>query len=509
MTSQLPTTLYRAAQLRELDRLAIERQQLPATNLMERAGSAAFTHLRQRWPKARRISVLCGIGNNAGDGFVVARLAHTAGLEVELLQLGNRDRLRSDARYHAELWQTLGGELLRFERINPRTEVIVDALFGTGLEREVTGTWATAIHAINQHPAAVLALDLPSGLHADHGRIMGTAVKADSTITFIGLKPGMFTGEGPEQCGEIQFNDLGLAPALYREVAVAAYRDGWHEAGYDGNLRLPPRRRTAHKGDHGHLLVIGGDSGLSGAPRLAAEAALRSGCGLVTLATHPDHARYLNATRPELMIHPVEHPRQLKTLLQRAQVIVIGPGLGQSAWSHALWQAVIDLPQPKIVDADALNLLAAAPCHRNDWILTPHPGEAARLLAISAAEIQDQRFQAIHRLQQRYGGIVILKGPGTLISSPAESVPLLCSQGNPGMASGGMGDLLAGLIGSLVAQKLDLTTAARLAVLLHATAADYTAERLGQRGLLASDLLPELQRLVNVGGGGEMRDARC
>ncbi len=491
-TDNLPHALYRAEQVRELDRITIEEHGIPGLILMQRAGAAAFRLLQRRWPEASRIAVLCGIGNNGGDGFVVARLALEAGLEVALLQLGDPARIRGDALTCARAFEAAGGGVMPFETLPKEIDLVVDGVFGTGLEREVTGRWRQALEAVNAHPAPVLALDIPSGLQSDSGQVLGVALRATATITFIGLKQGMLTGDGPDCCGEISFDALEIPAVIYSREILAARRLDWRQQA----TLLSPRRRTAHKGDYGHLLVVGGEQGYSGAVRMAAEAAARAGAGLVSIATRPGHAPLLNLTRPELMCHGVDTPAQLEPLLQRASVVAVGPGLGQGEWSRALLERTFRSGLPLVVDADALNLLARAPTRRDDWVLTPHPGEAARLLGCSTGEVQADRFQSLSRLQQRYGGVAVLKGAGTLLLGPSKRPPGVCSDGNPGMASGGMGDVLTGIIGGLLAQGFDGEVAATLGVCLHAAAADRAAAA-GERGLLASDLMPEIRRLVN------------
>ncbi len=494
LNETLPVDLYRAAQVRELDRTAIENFEIPGLTLMERAGSAAYRLLRTKWPEVQDITVVCGTGNNGGDGFVVARLALQDGVAVRVLQLGDPDKLSGDAKHNADLFMALGGEVIPLTSVPEQTEVIVDGVFGTGLEREVSGDWADALGAINEHWAPVLALDIPSGLHSDSGKVLGIAVKADATISFIGLKQGLFTGDGPEQCGELHFNDLEVPSGVYSGQIPSAARVSWDALG----CRITPRSRTAHKGDFGHLLVIGGAPGFSGAVRMAAEAAVRCGAGLVSVATSPEHAVQLNMARPELMCHGVEGPKQLKQLLQRANVVAIGPGLGRSKWAMRLLGYVLECKLPLVLDADALNLLAYEPMRRDDWILTPHPGEAARLLGCSVAEIQSDRFQSVRKLQHKYGGVVVLKGAGTLIQAGPKRATGLCTDGNPGMASGGMGDVLTGVIGSILAQGYAQELAASMGVCLHAKAADIAAKG-GERGLLASDLMPIIRALMNPG----------
>lgn len=491
--SQLPHNLYTAAQVRRLDQLAISRHNIPGITLMERAGVVSFSVLRKRWPAVQRIAVLCGTGNNGGDGFVLARLAREAGIKVDVLQLGDPARISGEAALARDSLRGTDVEYRLFEGQSLRDyELLVDALLGTGLSGDVGEPWATAIAHINDSGRPVLALDIPSGVHADSGHILGCAVRAAVTVSFIGLKQGMFTGDGVACCGRVVFSGLQVPTAIYQEVPPSSQRisrDLLEE-------HLPPRPLDTHKGHCGHVLVIGGAPGMSGAARMAAEAAARAGTGLVSVATHPAHAAVLNQGRPELMVHAVDSARQLPPLVQKATVIALGPGLGQDPWAQDLYQAAMHCGKPLVVDADALNLLAREEVSkRDDWVLTPHPGEAARLLERSSRAVQDDRFAAVLELQQRYGGVAVLKGAGTLVASDSLAISL-CSHGNPGMASGGMGDVLTGLIAGLMAQGLSAAVAAQLGVYVHARAGDEGA-RLGERGLLAADLLPFIHRLVN------------
>jgi NAD(P)H-hydrate epimerase len=371
-------------------------------------------------------------------------------------------------------------------------DLIIDALLGTGLDRPVEGLMAEAIEAINTAGVPVIAADIPSGLSADTGCALGSAVRADVTVTFIGLKQGLFTADGPDHCGRLLFEDLHVPHAIYGHQPASLRRIDYVSQG-DG---LAARRRNAHKGDFGHVLVVGGRDGMAGAVRLAGEAALRVGAGLVSLATHPSHAHSIAAARPELICHGVDHPAQLIALLQQASVLVVGPGLGQDAWGQALLASLVESSLPMVLDADALNLLAQEPMRSDKWVLTPHPGEAARMLGVSSGQIQQDRFAAIAKLQANYGGVLVLKGCGSLILD-GEGDLSLCSDGNPGMASAGMGDVLSGVIAGLIAQGLSLGEAARIGVCLHAHAGDLAA-REGERGLLASELFSHLRRLVNL-----------
>lgn len=491
--SVLPRNLYRTVQVREMDRMAIDEHGIPGIVLMERAGDAAWNHMSRRWPDARRVAVLCGSGNNGGDGFIVARQASATGLDVRVFCTRRPEELAGDARLAADALQQASVTIEPLEAADLHgMDVVVDALLGTGLDREVSEPVSGAIDAINRSDCRVLALDVPSGLDSERGCVLGRAVKADATVTFVALKQGLFTGDGPDCCGELAFADLSVPPDVYASVVAVARR-----VDYDlvRGLLPPQRPRNAHKGLYGHVLVVGGDYGFAGAVRMTAEAAARVGSGLVSVATRPEHALLIPVARPELMARGIGSPEALAPLLERAGVIAVGPGLGNSDWSAALFSRILETGAQLVVDADGLNLLARDPLKRNDWILTPHPGEAARLLGCTSAEVQKDRFAAANQLRQRYGGTCVLKGCGTVIAASG-ALPAVCSEGNPGMASGGQGDVLTGIIAGLLAQDLDPGDAALLGVCLHAAAGDRAA-RDGERGLLAGDLVPWLRRLMN------------
>ena len=489
----LPTALYRADQVRELDRLAIREQGIEGYALMEQAGHSAWEILRSYWPHARQIAVVCGTGNNGGDGYVLARLALESEFKVSLLALGDPKALKGDARMAYEGFSSKSDDGVNsYSRdLLDGVDVIVDAMLGTGLDREVSGDYREVIEDINQSGIPVLAMDIPSGLNADTGAIMGAAICAGITVTFVGLKQGMFTGQGMTCCGRICFSDLAIPEQVYQQLEPAATRIDYAAL----SQLLPPRARHAHKGDNGHVLVVGGDYGYAGAARMAAEAAARSGAGLVSLATRPEHAAAVPLAVPEIMARAVEKATDLKPMLERATVVAVGPGLGQSEWSSRLLAYVLESKLPLVVDADALNLIARDPVYSDKWVLTPHPGEASRMLQTTTGEITAGRFGAVRALQEKYGGVIVLKGSGTLVADDKDIH--LCSGGNPGMASGGMGDVLTGIIAGLLAQGIALVDAARLGVCLHAAAADAVAATEGERGLLATDLMPRLHKLVN------------
>ncbi|MFN3843935.1 MAG: NAD(P)H-hydrate dehydratase [Rehaibacterium terrae] len=490
MPATLP--LYRAQDARAIDRRAIEGLGVPAFELMSRAGAAAWRLLRERWPQARRIGVACGPGNNGGDGYVLARLAHEGGCRVELVAL--QPPRTAEARQAAAEWQAAGGRTQVFEAGLPEVDLWVDALFGIGLTRAPEGAARELIEAINAAAVPVLALDTPSGVDADGGHVPGAAVRATSTLCFIAAKRGLHTGAALDHVGEVVLDPLALPPTAFEGTPPAARLlrpaalQRW----------LPRRARDSHKGRYGHVLCVGGDLGLGGAVRLCAEAALRAGAGLVSVATRTEHVAAILAARPEAMTRGIEDAGDFTPLLERASVLALGPGLGLGDWGWSLWTAALRSGKPAVLDADALNLLAG----QQTWalpagcVLTPHPGEAARLLDAAPGEIQRDRFAAAEALAAQYGAVVVLKGAGTVVAAP-EEVPCVIAAGNPGMASGGMGDVLTGTIAALLAQGLSAFDAACAGALLHAAAGDAAAREGGERGLLPSDLFAPLRRLAN------------
>jgi NAD(P)H-hydrate epimerase len=491
---RLPHAIHSAAQVRALDEHEIRVHGTPGYALMKRAGEASLRMLRVRWPTARTLAVACGAGNNGGDGYVLARFARAAGLAVLVLAVTDPVRLAGDARL---AWQDCVASGVAVEPFSAAAlapaDVVVDAVLGTGLGGDVRGGAAEALQAINASGRPVLALDLPSGLCADTGHPRGVAVRADATVTFVGLKTGLFLGDGPDHVGTLYFDDLGVrppdpppVPRLERiaeeEIAAA----------------LPRRPRSAHKGSFGSVVVVGGGPGMPGAAALAGEAALRVGAGRVTVLAAPGSAAAIASRRPELIVHAVDEGPALRAALEGADVIAAGPGLGRGEWGRAMLAAVLEYrAAPLVMDADALNLLAdgVAGAPRSDWVLTPHPGEAARLLGSTTAAVQADRLGALESLCARWGGVVVLKGAGTLVGA-AGRVTAYCERGNPGMAVPGMGDVLTGAIAGILGQCRDPWRAARVSVLVHALAGDSEA-RAGQRGMLAGEVARGLRHWVN------------
>ena len=496
--SKLAGFAYTPQNVRELDRIAIHEVGIPGYELMSRAGRAAFIAAVDRFPDARRWHVLCGAGNNAGDGYIIARLARQSGCEVTVSALGDPIRLSGDAgRAYREFLKSGGAAMPFKESCLDDADLLVDAMLGTGLDRPLQGVYLAAVKTVSQTSAPVVAVDIPSGLNGLNGEVMGAAVRAQLTVTFVGLKQGFFVGRGPDHIGELVFDDLDVPFAAVREVpaSLRVYRQ------QNLNRLLPVRERTAHKGDFGHVLVVGGNIGMAGAARMAGEAALRAGAGLVTVATRPENVAAINGQRPELMCCGVAKPRDLTDVLKRATVIALGPGLGQDLWAASLVRRLLRTPQPKVIDADALNEIARKkPKRRDDWILTPHPGEAARLLRSDTAAIQSDRMTAVAELARLYGGAVVLKGCNTLIAG-ADNCTTVIPAGNPGMASAGMGDVLTGIIAGVLAQTSGrkLVGSAAAGAYLHACAGDAAAET-GERGIIATDLLTYLKPCLNDSG---------
>jgi len=489
----LPKTLYSAEQTRQLDKILIEQQNISATELISHAASAALSVIQHQWPNISSVCIICGGGNNGADGITLAIKAKQSGYKVSVYQLANSDNQSAETQYAIKKAHETGIEIYPYQDNIDSCDLIVDAIFGTGINRAISGCYEAVIKHVNRLTEPVLSLDIASGIDANNGSVLGCAIKADATISFIGLNAGLFSNDATTHTGEVFFNDLATPDAVYAMVSPYAERIVIDDYQY----LLAPRDRNSHKGHFGHLAIVGGNDGMTGAVRLAAEAAARTGSGLITIATRKHHQALINQTRPELMCRGIETADDVEHLSSLITVLSIGPGLGQDDWAQQIFAQCIQTTHPKVIDADALNLLSQSPQKNDKWVLTPHPGEAARLLNCSTAEIQANRFDAVKQLHANYGGVIVLKGAGTLIYDGKHPIKV-SNYGNPGMSSGGMGDVLTGIIGSLIGQKLPLFDAACLGVILHGMAADKSALEHGERGMLAMDLMPHLRHLVNL-----------
>lgn len=485
--------LYTVSQIRELETLAMESQGISEATLMQTAGETAFQQCHSLHPSASRYLIVCGPGNNGGDGYVFARAAKLAGFTVSIKQLASPPE--QGAAHDAYLACEQANIPIDNQATLPlpdEYDVLVDAIFGIGLQRPITGTFATIIKAMNTHSAPIFAIDTPSGVNADNGKTLGETVRALHTMTFIGNKLGFYLGEAREYAGEIIVSNCQISDDEFAKVMPIAERLDWQ----DPQFHLSPRPRTAHKGDFGHVLVVGGNYGYAGAAAMSAFAAARAGAGLVSVATRPEHATNLFTQHPELMAHAMHDPNEIDKLIERATVLVVGPGLDKDEWAKRLAEKCFQSTKPLVVDADALGFLPNYTPREFTTIITPHPGEAGRLLGTDSKAVQADRYQAIQDLLRQFNAITILKGANTLIQAPGE-VLKVCDAGNPGMATGGMGDVLSGVIAGLLAQGSEPWHATQMAVLCHAIAGDRASRAHGQRGLVATDLLPHIQDLVN------------
>ncbi|CAN5664852.1 bifunctional ADP-dependent NAD(P)H-hydrate dehydratase/NAD(P)H-hydrate epimerase [soil metagenome] len=492
--------LHDTAALRMVERRAGAASAGGAGRLMQCAGLAAWQHLLQHWPQAHRITVACGPGNNGGDGYVLARHARAAGREVRVLRLPAHAPRSALAQEACQAYLEAGGRVDDFNGDLDDSDLVVDALFGIGLSRAPDGPTEQLITAINAAGVDVFALDAPSGVDVERGCVPGEAVFATRTLEFLAAHAGLRTGEALEHVGDVSLAALDVAADAWAGIVPIAHL----LCAADLATLQQPRRRNAHKGDGGHVLCIGGDDGKGGAILLAAEAALRAGSGLVSVATRAQHVPALLARRPEAMALAVDSATDLGPLVAAAGVIAVGPGLGQGRWGGELLTAALAAGMPLVLDADALNLLALArgtTCALPQaCVLTPHPGEAARLLGCTTAQVQADRYGAARALCAAWGCAVVLKGAGTLVAAPGShgrTEIAVIGAGNPGMAVGGMGDVLTGTIAALLARGFDAFAAARFGALLHAAAGDRAAAEGGERGLLPADLMLPLRRLSN------------
>jgi NAD(P)H-hydrate epimerase len=484
----MPDVLYSAAQVRALDGALISAG-TDGFELMQRAAHATWRALRRHWPQARRITVLAGHGNNAGDGYLMAVLARRAGWAVSVLAVGDTSRLVGDAALALAEAKAESVPIKPWVADAEINGIVVDALLGTGLSGDVRGPYVEAIESINASGLPVIAVDIPSGLCADTGQVLGVAVKADLSVTYIGLKIGLFTGRAADLVGTLVFDDLQADGAIVATISGVARRLTSQNV-----PALRQRQPSAHKGLFGRVLVIGGDHGMGGASLLSAESALRSGAGMVSLATRSEHVAAALARLPEVMTTGIHSANQLIGGVEAASVLAVGPGLGQGRWGRSLLSVAASAARPQVWDADALNLLAAGRATLpQGCIITPHPGEAARLLACSTAQVQADRLAAVKQLAKQYSAVCVLKGAGSLIADPQGRVSL-CDHGHPAMATAGLGDVLAGLLAALLAQGLAPFDAACLGVWLHARAGEQQGKK--GRGLAAADLIPTIRQLL-------------
>ncbi|MFH2010892.1 MAG: NAD(P)H-hydrate dehydratase [bacterium] len=502
-----------ADEMRELDRITIEELGIPGVVLMEVAGRGVAEVVQELAPTlvGWRVAIVCGAGNNGGDGYVVARHLALRGAEVQLLLLAPRDRIRGDALRNLEVaeklqlpmeWLEDDGAVEGLATRLAEFDCVVDALLGTGLSSDVRGRYRLVVEAINAARVLTVAVDIPSGLSADTAQPLGVAVEADVTVTFAQPKVGLVSHPGVEYAGDVHVVDIGIPGDLVSRLGVRCHL--LEER--DVSAVVPTRRLGGHKGTYGHVLAVAGSPGKTGAAVLCARAAARVGAGLVTVAVPEDAQQAVAAQSLETMtevytadsgsIDPDACLERLAALCRGKQALVVGPGIpNQPEMLEVLRELLSDAVIPVVLDADGLNLVARAPALLDQvtapLVLTPHPGEMARLLGREIAEVQADRVKTAREAAARFGAYVVLKGARTVIAAP-DGTAFINPTGNPGLGSGGVGDVLTGMLGGFLAQAIDPLEAVQLAVYLHGVAGDRAAQRLGQHAVLAGDLLDEV-----------------
>lgn len=495
ISRDIPYKIYTSQQVKVGEKELTEKKGLEMYTLMKRAGQAVYALIQLQYPSADRILVFCGNGNNGGDAFVVATLAKLDGRNVSLVFNGQKERLSEDGLRAYQEWIDTGGDITEISEEDNFSsfDLIVDGLLGTGISGKVRPQLQNLISKINHLSIPIVSIDVPSGLCSDTGGKLGEVIKSDHTVSFIGVKRGLLTGYARNYVGELFFAGLGIEDEFQRcyptNVSVLSKAELLN--------CLPKREFIAHKGTNGRLLCLGGNSGYSGAINLCSRAAARTGTGLIKVLCHKDSSVSLQVSCPEVMTQSwCGDNRELRDALLFADVVALGPGMGRDQWAKQLYMRISDVDKPKVLDADALYFLSLAPNKDPYRILTPHPGEAAMLLGLTVKEIEQDRFSAVHDLHEKYGGVIVLKGAGTLIYDG--HFIYICNAGSPAMASGGMGDILTGIVSSLLAQGQSLIEAAKTGVLLHSVAADQISKREGPIGLLAGDVIQEVRQVMNL-----------
>ena len=494
--------LLNAEQMKACDRTTIEAFRVPSLVLMERAALAVRDVVLERYPDASRILAVCGSGNNGGDGYAAARLLNLAGRKADVLFVGKHDRRTEQTALQAEIFLAYGGCEIPDDASLKGYDLILDALFGIGLAREVIGRYADVISAVNRVEAPVVAIDIPSGVSADTGQILGCAVEADVTVTMQYGKLGHMLYPGAYNCGEVVVRDVGITDRRVRWDSEPVYE--LEESDLDD--LLPKRRPDANKGTYGKLLLIAGGRNMAGAAYLAGAAALRSGIGLVKILSDEANRTILQSSLPEALFAPWPEDGNIQEHLEWADSVAAGPGMGQSDISRRILECMLETwSGPMVIDADALNLISKNPglagLLREDTVITPHPGEMSRLSSLFMDDRQGTAAVAASPVffaresSRALGCVTVMKGANTIISSDGQT--FLNSYGNDGMAAGGSGDVLTGIIGALLAQGAQPSDAARAGVLVHSLAGDMAASSLGRRAMKAGDIIsyiPEVLR---------------
>lgn len=482
--------LYQAQQVKAGEVEAAKLAGLGMYQLMLSAGEAVFNKIIELYGGDVRVLVLCGGGNNGGDGYVVAKLAVERGIKVTVWAATLPDKLTGDAKRAYQDYLLAGGQILQcYSCPLDNFDVAIDALLGTGLSGKVRDELGVLIDQVNDSHIETISVDVPSGLCSDTGRVLGHSIRANHTVTFIGIKRGLVTGQARAFVGHLHFSGLGVNEQFEQMQTTKIWLDS-------PQLIHPLKQRDAcaHKGTQGKALLVGGEYGLGGAILIAANACLKSGSGLTACLTEERNLTAGLVSTPEVMFATWSEGN-LSQRLDWCNAFALGPGLGKTIHAQQIFERASNSAKPKVFDADALSFLAENPNKDDRRVITPHPGEAAKLLACSIDDIEKNRYQAVVQLQQRYGGVVVLKGAGTLVCT--EKGTYVCSAGNAGMATGGMGDTLTGITVALLAQSYTPDMAARIAVMLHSCAADYNVSSNGQCGLTATDVVNSIRDVIH------------
>ena len=477
---------YTASQIQAIEKSASIDQD--SFKLMQKAGQAAFKHIQNTY-NTNELTIFTGPGNNGGDGYVVASLAFDAGMSVKIYCAAEVDKLSGPANLAYQDCRAKGVPIHKFSNlIKPTSGLIVDAVLGIGVDRDLEGEILAMVEYINSQTNKVVSIDIPTGLDSDSGVVHGTAVKANSTITFIGKKQGLLTNNGLDYAGDITLDRLSIDEQYFSSIKPSTYL--LNNSLLSNNLKK--RENNTHKGKYGHLVIVGGERGMPGAVIMAALAAFRTGAGLVTVLTDKQHVFENTYQHPEIMYSPIGDTLD-NEIIQKADAIVFGPGMSNSAWSMSLLSQ-LDYTGPIVIDGGGLRVLPKSKKAFNDLIITPHAGEAACLLGVNSEDVQKNRFASIIELSNKFTATTILKGSGSLIHADGETYIL--PNGNPGMASAGMGDILSGIIGALLANGYSSSLAAMMGAYIHSEAGDRASYK-KPVGTMAIDLLNFIQEIMN------------
>lgn len=501
--------LVTGAEMKRIDSYSITEIGIPSLVLMERAALAVADVILKKWNCENKVLILCGTGNNGADGLALFRILRERGYKAEAAFLGSEEKASREWKTQFAIVKRLGYSVLHLEEADMERldsfPVIVDAIFGIGLEREITGIYKTVIDGINQLDASRICIDIPSGIHSGTGRIMDTAVKADVTVTFGFKKRGMVLFPGREYCKEVIVADIGFPAESINQNPIGAFTYTKKDL-----ARIPVRPAFSNKGTFGKVLIIAGSKNMSGAAYFSAKAAYRMGAGLVRIMTVEENRQILQTQLPEAVLSSFRPEELNDPFIEEActwaTAIVIGPGLGTEPCVFRLMEAVLRQAYvPLVIDADALNVISTHPeltsYFTENIIITPHPGEMSRLIRTPVGEIAKAPLEAARRYSEEYGIICVLKGAATVVTE-AGGADYINTSGNSGMATAGAGDVLAGMIGGLLAFNMKEFEAACLGVYLHGLAGDLAKEEAGEYGMTASDILEQIKYVMSCGGSG-------